>query len=83
METATISSTSSCPPSLSCIAASIACVSYGLRFFSPERSMRPVDGSIRFVTAASGTSLTRTQIFMWGGPPSGAASDGWESSSGG
>ena len=41
----------------------MACVSYGLRFFSPLRSMRPVAGSMRFWTAASGTSLTRTQIF--------------------
>ena len=54
------------PPSLICIAASMACVSYGLRFFSPLRSMRPVDGSMRFSTAASGTSLTRTQIFTAG-----------------
>src|SRR4051794_1796106 len=28
-----------------------------LRFFSPLRSRRPEDGSIRLVTAASGTSL--------------------------
>src|SRR4051794_26540147 len=46
------------------MAASMACVSYGLRFFSPLRSRRPEDGLIRLVTAASGTSLTRTQIFM-------------------
>ena len=63
MVTATTSSTWTAPPSLICIAASMACVSYGLRFFSPLRSMRPVDGSMRFSTAASGTSLTRTQIF--------------------
>ena len=62
--TATISSTGTAPPSLICIAASIACVSYGLRFLSPARSIRPVDGSMRFSTAASGTSLTRTQIFI-------------------
>src|SRR4051812_18562818 len=65
MVTATTSSTSTAPPSLSCIAASMACVSNGLRFFSPLRSRRPVEGSIRFSTAASGTSLTRTQIFTW------------------
>ena len=41
----------------------MACVSKGLRFFSPLRSMRPVEGSMRFSTAASGTSFTRTQIF--------------------
>ena len=63
MVTATTSSTSIAPPSLSCIAASMACVSNGLRFFSPLRSMRPVEGLMRFSTAASGTSLTRTQIF--------------------
>src|ERR1700689_940257 len=57
-------------PSRICIAASMACVSYGFRFFSPDRSIRPVEGSIRFSTAASGTSLTRTQIFK--GPPWGA-----------
>jgi hypothetical protein len=28
--------------------------------------MRPVEGSMRFSTAASGTSLTRTQIFKCG-----------------
>ena len=61
--TATISSTSTWPPSLSCMAASMACVSKGFRFFSPERSKRPVERSIRFSTAASGTSFTRTQIF--------------------
>ena len=54
------------PPSRICIAASIACVSYGFRFFSPLRSMRPVEGSMRFSTAASGTSLTRTHIFIRG-----------------
>src|SRR5688572_1530581 len=43
----------------------MACVSNGLRFFSPLRSSRPVEGLIRFSTAASGTSLTRTQIFTW------------------
>ena len=64
--TATISSTCTAPPSRICIAASMAWVSYGLRFFSPERSIRPVEGSIRFSTAASGTSLTRTQIFKSG-----------------
>ena len=63
MVTATTSSTSIAPPSLSCIAASMACVSNGLRFFSPPRSSRPVEGLIRFSTAASGTSFTRTQIF--------------------
>ena len=63
MVTATTSSTSIAPPSLSCIAASMACVSNGLRFFSPLRSSRPVEGLIRFSTAASGTSFTRTQIF--------------------
>ncbi len=61
--TATISSTSTTPPSRSCMAASMAWVSYGLRFFSPLRSMRPVDGSMRFWTAASGTSFTNTAIF--------------------
>ena len=61
--TATTSSTSTAPPSLSCIAASIAWVSNGFRFFSPLRSSRFEFGSIRFSTAASGTSLTRTQIF--------------------
>src|ERR687894_361579 len=66
IDTATISSTWTAPPSLICIAASIACVSYGFRFFSPERSSRPVEGSIRFSTAASGTSFTRTQIFTSG-----------------
>ena len=69
MVTATTSSTWSSPPSLSCIAASMACVSNGLRFFSPLRSMRPVEGLMRFSTAASGTSLTRTQIFTGSGPP--------------
>src|SRR4051812_39940680 len=49
------------------MAASMACVSYGLRFFSPLRSIRPVCGLIRFSTAASGTSFTRTQIFTWNG----------------
>ena len=63
MVTATTSSTSTAPPSLICMAASMACVSKGLRFFSPVRSKRPVEGSMRFSTAASGTSLTRTQIF--------------------
>ena len=67
--TATTSSTSTAPPSLSCMAASIACVSNGFRFFSPLRSMRPVDGLMRFSTAASGTSLTRTQIFTAYKPP--------------
>src|SRR4051794_1051275 len=69
--TATISSTSISPPSLTCIAASMAWVSYGLRLRSPLRSMRPVCGLIRFSTAASGTSFTRTQIFngslLWDG----------------
>ena len=64
--TATTSSTSTWPPSLSCIAASMACVSNGFRFFSPQRSRRPVERSIRFSTAASGTSFTRTQIFTEG-----------------
>ena len=73
--TATTSSIAIAPPSLSCIAASMACVSNGLRFFSPLRSKRPVEALMRFSTAASGTSLTRTQIFtgstprtktMWG-----------------
>jgi hypothetical protein len=64
MVTATTSSISIAPPSLSCIAASMACVSNGFRFFSPLRFKRPVEGSMRFSTAASGTSLTRTQIFM-------------------
>src|SRR5690349_5600978 len=50
-------------PSLICIAASIAWVSNGLRFFSPLRSSLIVFGSIRFSTAASGTSFTSTQIF--------------------
>src|SRR4051794_31202190 len=45
------------------MAASMAWVSKGLRFFSPDRSRRLVFGSMRFSTAASGTSLTRTQIF--------------------
>ena len=63
MVTATTSSTSIAPPSLSCIAASMACVSNGFRFFSPLRSRRPVEASMRFSTAASGTSLTSTQIF--------------------
>src|SRR5689334_20152426 len=63
MVTATTSSTETVPPSLICIAASMACVSNGLRFFSPLRSRRPVDALMRFSTAASGTSLTRTQIF--------------------
>jgi hypothetical protein len=66
MVTATISSTSTAPPSLICMAASMACVSYGLRFRSPLRSIRPVEGSIRFSTAASGTSFTKTQIFKSG-----------------
>ena len=61
--TAITSSTSTAPPSLICIAASMACVSNGLRLRSPLRSMRPLEESIRFSTAASGTSLTRTQIF--------------------
>ena len=61
--TATTSSTGIAPPSLICMAASMACVSKGLRFFSPLRSSRIVFGSMRFWTAASGTSLTRTQIF--------------------
>src|SRR4051794_25774816 len=60
------SSTGTSPPSLICMAASIACVSKGLRFFSPLRSIRPVEASMRFSTAASGTSLTRTQIFNSG-----------------
>ena len=63
--TATISSTSTAPPSRICMAASMACVSYGFRFLSPLRSKRPVDGLIRLSTAASGTSLTRTQIFTF------------------
>ena len=63
MVTATTSSTSIAPPSLSCIAASMAWVSNGLRFFSPLRSSRPVEASMRFSTAASGTSFTKTQIF--------------------
>src|SRR5687767_3834165 len=45
------------------MAASMAWVSKGLRFFSPDRSRRLLLGSMRFSTAASGTSLTRTQIF--------------------
>src|SRR6478735_10661969 len=61
--TATISSTSIAPPSLSCIAASMACVSKGLSRVSPPRSRRPVEGLMRFTTPASGTLLTRTQIF--------------------
>ena len=63
MVTATTSSTSTAPPSLTCMAASMACVSNGFRFFSPERSIRMELSSMRFSTAASGTSLTRTQIF--------------------
>jgi hypothetical protein len=63
IDTAMTSSTGTSPPSLICMAASIACVSKGLRFFSPLRSIRPVEASIRFSTAASGTSFTRTQIF--------------------
>src|SRR4051794_490398 len=51
------------------MAASMAWVSNGFRFFSPERSRRPVDGLMRFSTAASGTSLTRTQIFTGSWPP--------------
>ena len=54
------------PPSRICIAASMPWVSNGFRFFSPERSSRLVSGSIRFWTAASGTSLTRQQIFKSG-----------------
>ncbi len=69
MVTATISSTGTAPPSLICIAASMACVSYGLRFFSPLRSIRPVEGSILFSTAASGTSFTRTHIFIESASP--------------
>src|SRR4051812_7169119 len=69
MVTAMTSSTSIWPPSFSCMAASMACVSKGFRFFSPERLRRPVEGSMRFSTAASGTSLTRTQIFTGSGPP--------------
>ncbi len=61
--TATISSICSSPPSLSRIAASMACVSKGLSRVSPPRSRRPVAGLMRFVTPASGTLLTRTQIF--------------------
>ena len=64
--TETISSTWTSPPSRICIAASMPCVSNGLRFFSPERSSRIVDASIRFCTAASGTSFTRQQIFKLG-----------------
>jgi hypothetical protein len=45
------------------MAASIAWVSKGFRFLSPERSRRLEPSSMRFSTAASGTSLTRTQIF--------------------
>src|SRR3954468_2334343 len=63
MVTATISSTSTSPPSRICMAASMAWVSKGFRFFSPERSRRFELESMRFSTAASGTSLTRTQIF--------------------
>ncbi len=63
--TATTSSTGIAPPSLICMAASMAWVSKGLRFFSPLRSRRIVLGSMRFWTAASGTSLTRTQIFKF------------------
>ncbi len=70
MVTATISSTSTAPPSRICIAASMPWVSKGFRFFSPERSSLIVEGSIRFCTAASGTSFTRQQIFKcvppWG-----------------
>src|SRR4051812_45117987 len=51
------------------MAASMAWVSNGFRFFSPERSRRPVEGLMRFSTAASGTSLTRTQIFTGSWPP--------------
>ena len=61
--TATTSSTSTAPPSLSCMAASMAWVSNGFKFFSPLRSRRPVEGLMRLSTAASGTSFTRTQIF--------------------
>jgi hypothetical protein len=70
MVTATISSTSAPAPSRICIAASMPWVSKGFRFFSPERSSRIVEESIRFCTAASGTSFTRQQIFKcvppWG-----------------
>src|SRR5215212_10208821 len=45
------------------MAASMAWVSNGLRFFSPDLSSRLELGSMRFSTAASGTSFTRTQIF--------------------
>jgi hypothetical protein len=68
MVTATTSSTSTAPPSFTCMAASMAWVSNGFRFFSPPRSIRLVLGSILFSTAASGTSFTRTQIFK--GSPS-------------
>jgi hypothetical protein len=44
------------------MAASMAWVSNGLRFFSPLRSRRPAEGLMRFWTAASGTYLTRKQI---------------------
>ena len=64
MVTATTSSTSTAPPSRICMAASMAWVSNWLSVVSPERSRRLVLWSMRFSTAASGTSLTRTQIFM-------------------
>ena len=61
--TATISSTSTAPPSRICMAASMAWVSNWLSVVSPERSRRLEFESMRFSTAASGTSFTRTQIF--------------------
>ena len=50
------------------MAASIACVSNWLSVVSPERSRLLEPGSMRFSTAASGTSLTRTQIFTEASP---------------
>ena len=50
------------------MAASMAWVSNWLSVVSPDRSRRSEPGSMRFSTAASGTSLTRTQIFTDASP---------------
>src|SRR3954471_10543091 len=68
MVTATISSTSAAPPSRICMAASMAWVSNWFSVVSPERSRRLEPWSMRFSTAASGTSFTRTQIFTNASP---------------
>ncbi len=58
--------TTTSPPCASLIrsASSTAFRSVAFKAPSPERSMRPVAGSMRFVAVASGTCFTHTAIFM-------------------